>query len=76
MRERLSQTDEILAHLQQYGTITSLQAITQYGATRLSAIIFDLRKDGHIIEIKSKTAKNRRGTNTTFAEYHYHGKAE
>jgi hypothetical protein len=71
--QRLSQTGEMLTYLKKNGNITSFQAIKLFGATRLSAIIYDLRKDGHIIETKSKTAKNRRGTTTTFAVYEYKG---
>lgn len=41
---KLTQTNEVLEHLKTHGTITSIEAIMQYGATRLSAIIFDLRK--------------------------------
>ena len=33
-----SQADAILWHLKTYGTITSYEAIKEYGATRLSAI--------------------------------------
>lgn len=44
--ENLTQRSEILAHLQTYGSITSLDATYQYGTTRLSAIIFVLRNRG------------------------------
>ena len=40
------QADAILWHLKTYGTITSYEAIKEYGATRLSAIIFNHRKAG------------------------------
>ena len=36
-------------YLKQFGSITSLEAIRDLGNTRLSATIFDLRKDGHYI---------------------------
>lgn len=39
-----SKTRKVEAHLQKYGTITSWEAILEYKATRLSAIIFNLRK--------------------------------
>ena len=38
--------DKVKAHLQSMGSITSWQAISLYRATRLSAIIFILRKNG------------------------------
>lgn len=39
----------ILKHLEKYGKITSWEAITKYHCTRLSAVIFDLRKKHNII---------------------------
>ena len=45
-----SQSDAILWHLKKYGSITSYEAIKEYGATRLSAIIFNHRKDGYNID--------------------------
>ena len=40
----------LLDYLKNYGSITSLEAIRDLGNTRLSATIFDLRKDGYIID--------------------------
>ena len=60
---------QVLKHLQNYGTITSWQAIQQYGATRLSDIIFRLRKQGYDIETKNETFKDRNGNACTFAKY-------
>ena len=39
----------ILKHLQDHGSITSLEAIERYKCTRLSQYILLLRKDGYII---------------------------
>lgn len=39
----------ILKHLQEFGSITSLEAIEKYHCTRLSHYIYMLRKDGHTI---------------------------
>ena len=48
---RLSKQCEcILSHLMQHGSITTWEAIQQYGITRLSGRIFDLRKAGYKIE--------------------------
>ena len=40
--KKFNKTEKVLEHLKEYGTITSLEAIDLYGATRLSAIIFNL----------------------------------
>lgn len=39
----MNKTKAIMMHLQEVGSITSWEAIKEYGATRLSAIIFVLR---------------------------------
>lgn len=39
-----NKTIKVLEHLQKFGSITSLEAIDLYGATRLSAIIFQFAK--------------------------------
>lgn len=60
---------QVLNHLQNYSTITSWQAIQQYGATRLSDIIFKLRKQGYDIETKTECTKDRNGNTCQFAKY-------
>ena len=45
------------------------KAIKEYGATRLSAIIYNLRDDGYIIETNMKTTKNRFGRKVSYSEY-------
>lgn len=66
-----SQADAILWHLKTYGDITSYEAIKEYGATRLSAIIFNHRKQGYDIESLPLVKKTRFGRNTTIAKYVY-----
>ena len=66
-----SQSDAILWHLKKYGSITSYEAIKEYGATRLSAIIFNHRKEGYDIDSLPLTKKTRFGRNTTIAKYIY-----
>lgn len=65
----MTQEEKVLRHLKQFGTITSWEAIMEYGITRLSAKIFNLRKEGYDIGSERVTAKNRFGENCTFAKY-------
>ena len=44
--KKLSQEDVIARHLEQHGSITSMEAFEQYKITRLSGRIFDLRAKG------------------------------
>lgn len=56
-------------HLLKKKSITSWDAIIQYKATRLSAIIFLLRKNGWDIATNNVTTKGADGKTTTFAKY-------
>ena len=59
----------LLEYLKENETITSLQAIRDLGNTRLSATIFELRKDGYNITSKDIPVSNRWGGTTMVAEY-------
>jgi hypothetical protein len=47
-----SQSRNILDHLQTFGHITPLEALSRYGCFRLAARIEELRKAGHPIYTK------------------------
>jgi|TARA_R110002012_G_scaffold255472_1_gene435431 hypothetical protein len=66
-----TQSDAVLWHLKAYGEITSWEAIKEYGATRLSAIIFNHRKDGYEIASIPLQVKTRFGRNTKVSRYVY-----
>tara|TARA_R100001463_G_scaffold39868_2_gene85117 strand:+ start:1318 stop:1566 length:249 start_codon:yes stop_codon:yes gene_type:complete len=66
-----SQSDAVLWHLKTYGSITSYEAIREYGATRLAAIICNHRKDGYNIDSQSLKRKTRFGKTTTISKYIY-----
>ena len=71
MTKRRSNTHytRLLDYLKQYPYITSLQAIRDLGNTRLSATIYQLRRDGYNIESKDLTVRNRWGNNTIISQY-------
>ena len=64
-----NKTNEVLKHLQTHGSITSMEAIDLFGATRLSAIIFNLRNKGYNISSVDKSMKDRYGHTVHYAEY-------
>ena len=68
--KEITQEDRVLRHLQQFGHITSWEAIKEYGITRLSAKIFNLRREGYDITNTMKFVKNRYGEPVHFVEYH------
>lgn len=67
-----TKTGEILRHMKENGSITSVEAISRYGATRLSSIIFNLRKAGHDIETVRMNTTDRYGHNVNYAKYVLH----
>lgn len=67
---KLTKTEKVLKHLEQYNKITSWEAIQLYGATRLSAIIFNLKKKGYNIISKRKSFIDRYGDKSQFAVYY------
>lgn len=65
----VTQCDRILRHLKDYGSITPLEAMNEYGIMRLAARINDLRAQGIAIASEVKTGKNRYGEDTHFSVY-------
>lgn len=66
----LSQKELVLQHLKEHGSITSYEAFSLYGVTRLSAKIYDLRhKHGYTITSRLKSVTTRLGHKTTIAVY-------
>lgn len=66
---KLTQCDRVLRHLQDYGTITTLEAITEYGILRLAARITDLKRKGYAISSETKTDSNRYGEKVHYSVY-------
>ena len=65
----MTQAERIMEHLKEYGTITQLEAMKEYGIYRLASRISDLRKNGVEIKRTMVKGKNRYGEDTCFAEY-------
>lgn len=67
--KKMNKTEKVLEHLRTHGSITSLEAIELYGATRLSAIIFSLRNRGIRINTIDLPFVDRFGTKSTYGKY-------
>ena len=65
----MKQSERVLKYMQDFETITQLQALSDLGVMRLGARIYDLKKDGHAISRRMVTRKNRYGEAVSFAEY-------
>lgn len=66
---RISKTQKVIEHLLQNGSITSWDAIMLYGATRLSAIIFNLRDRGYMIDSVYLDDTDRNGNSSRYVNY-------
>jgi len=68
----MSQNHRILRHLQKGHSITPLIALSEFGAFRLGARIFELRKAGHDIRKVMHIDENGR----PYAKYYLHTPSE
>ena len=66
---KITQCDKVLRHLKDHGSITSIEAITEYGILRLASRINDLRAQGVAIVSEMAIGKNRYGETTHFSVY-------
>ena len=66
----MNKTKKVMLHLQEKGHINSWEAIQEYGATRLSAIIFNLRYR-YDMNIRSQKRQfiDRYGDKAYFVDY-------
>lgn len=70
-----SQKQMVLDYIREFGSITPLDAFKDLGVTRLAAVVFELKDNGHDIHMERERSKNRYGQPTRFARYSF-GKDE
>ena len=58
-----------MRHLKDYGSITSLEAMQDYGIMRLASRINDLKNMGHKIISLTEKNKNRYGETVYYSVY-------
>lgn len=66
---KTTQCDRIIRHLNDYGTITAMEAMQDYGIMRLASRISDLKKKGYQISSETQTGKNRCNEITHYSIY-------
>lgn len=67
----VSQKKMVLDYIREFGSITPFDAFKDLGITRLSAIVFNLREEGHDIHTEREHGKNRYGQPTRYARYSF-----
>ena len=65
----MAQKDRVLTYLKTGDSITTFNAYNELGITRISARIFELRKDGHNIISKKLKVLNRFGEVCTIGSW-------
>lgn len=66
---KAKQTQRILAYIEQFGSITALEAMMDLGIMRLASRISDLKKEGYIIKSETIAVKNRFGEDCYVKQY-------
>ena len=66
----MNQKEQVMEYLHEHGSITPMEAIAEYGITKLSTVVSLLiRKDGVAISKKLINGVNRFGKRTCYMEY-------
>lgn len=58
---KTTQGDRVLAYIEEWGSITQLEALRDLGVMRLASRISDLKKKGYPIKSEMETVQNRYG---------------
>ncbi len=69
----MKQSERIIRHLRDFGSITSLEAMKEYGVMRLASRVSDLKKVGFPIRSEMVKGRNRYGEVTSYARYFWDG---
>ena len=65
----MTQHQLILVHLDTYGSITPMEAFSEYGITKLATRVSELRRQGVAISGEMLDATNRYGEPVRFMRY-------
>lgn len=65
----MTQCERILKYIQEFGSITQLDALREFGCMRLASRINDLKNNGFKIIKKMEKSKNRYNEPISFARY-------
>lgn len=71
---KITQKQRIIKYIQDFGSITALEAIKDLGITQLGARIDGLQKDGYSFKKVWERSKNRYGEPVDYKRYSLEGK--
>lgn len=75
MSNKATQAELVLEYMEEFGSITALDAIRDLGVYRLASRISDLKKMGVPIDRKMELVPNRYGKKSNVARYSLGGEA-
>lgn len=65
-----TQCERIIRHLRDFGSITSLEAMQEYGIMRLASRMSEIKKNRLLsFTVEEETGKNRYGEKTHYVRY-------
>ena len=65
----MTQNEKIINYIQQFGSITTMEAFSDLGVTRLASRIHDLTEEGHEFDREMVSGKNRFGEPVHYMRY-------
>lgn len=65
----MTQCERILKYMEDFGSISTAQAVNDLGCYRLASRIHDIKRMGIEIVSETKTGKNRYGEKTHYSVY-------
>lgn len=65
----MTQCEKIVKYMDDFGSITTMEAFTELGITRLASRIHDISRNGMSIAKKMESGKNRYGETVHYMRY-------
>lgn len=65
----MTQCERVLQYMDDFGTISTLEAFNDLGVTRLASRIHDLKRKGYRIESETRSSRNRYGESVHYSVY-------
>lgn len=64
-----TQREKVLSYLREWGSITTLDALREFGCMRLATRVFELKRQGYNIATVIERAENKSGEIVHYARY-------
>ena len=67
----MTQCEMVLKYIEDFGSITPMQAFADLGITKLATRVSEMRRDGVSFKIEMEKGRNRYGKPTRYAKYSF-----